>query len=57
MKVRLVNAPARPFDNVVAAARSCYSPTAVTAEAAACEHIEDAAKRARAVVRRDRRAR
>lgn len=53
LRVTLVNAFTRPFDNVVAAARSCYSPTAVTAEMVSGERIEDPAKRERARLRRD----
>jgi len=49
----LVNAFTKPFDNVVAAARSCYSPTPVTAEMVSGELIEDPAKRQRARLRRD----
>ncbi|MCG6963207.1 MAG: FAD-dependent thymidylate synthase [Acidobacteria bacterium] len=57
MKVRLVNAHARPFDNVVAAARSCYSQRAVTAEMAAGEHLEDPVKQQRTRKGRERIAR
>ncbi len=53
LRVELVNAFSRPFDNVVAAARSCYSPTAVTAEMVSGELIEDPRKRQRAEIRRD----
>ncbi len=45
MKVRLVNAFSRPLDNVVAAARTCYSPRPWTAEMAAGEHLSDPQKR------------
>lgn len=57
MRVRLVNAPNRPFDNVVAAARSCYSKTPFTAEMATGDHLEDAVRRRKALGRRDRIAR
>lgn len=53
LKVALVNAFDRPFDNVVAAARSCYSPTPVTAEMASGELIDDRQKRRQAQLRRD----
>jgi len=52
MKVRLVNTFTRPLDNVVAAARTCYSPRPVTAEMAAGEHLTDPQKRRRTEARR-----
>ncbi len=57
MRVRLVNAHLRPFDNVVAAARSCYSKQAVTAEMAAGEHLEDPERQRRTREARERIAR
>src|SRR5881296_1708700 len=52
--VVLVNAFARPYDNAVATARTCYSPKGiVTAEEVAGLHLEDPDKRARAGERRD----
>lgn len=56
MRVRLINATARPLDNVAAAARSCYSPTLVTAEEVAADGA-GTEKRRRALDRRDRLAR
>lgn len=56
MRVRLINATVRPLDNVAAAARSCYSPTLVTAEQVAADHA-DSDRKERALERRDRLAR
>ena len=53
LKVELVNAFTKPFDNVVAAARSCYSPAPVKAEMVSGELIEDPSARQRAEIRRD----
>jgi thymidylate synthase ThyX len=56
--VRLVNAFARPFDGVVAAARTCYSPKGiVTAEEVGGDSIEDPGERERRLARRDALAR
>jgi len=53
-RVELVNAFARPFDNAVATARTCYSPKGVvTSETVAGEHLSDPAERQRALQRRD----
>ncbi|MBI5136329.1 MAG: FAD-dependent thymidylate synthase [Nitrospirae bacterium] len=49
MKVTLVNSFARPFDNAVAAARTCYAPNGiVTPEQVAGQHLTDPDKRQRA---------
>jgi len=53
LRVRLVGASARPFDNVVAAARTCYSKSPVTAAMAAGDTVEDPQKRRRIRERRD----
>ncbi|MDH5526991.1 MAG: FAD-dependent thymidylate synthase [Nitrospirota bacterium] len=53
MKVTLVNIFNRPFDNAVAAARTCYSGSGlVTPEQAAGEHLADAEKRRAAHARK-----
>ncbi|MBK6405305.1 MAG: FAD-dependent thymidylate synthase [Holophagales bacterium] len=57
-RVRLVNAFGRPFDGVVAAARTCYSPKGiVTSEEVAGDAIADPAERERRRARRDALAR
>ena len=57
-RVRLVNAFARPFDGVVAAARTCYSPKGiVTAEDVGADQVADPAERTRRLARRDALAR
>ncbi len=56
MRVRLVNATARPLDTVVATARSCYAARIVTAEEVAGEGQPEARRR-RLAGRRDRLAR
>jgi len=56
--VRLVNAFARPFDGVVAAARTCYSPKGiVTPEEVAGDAASDPSERERRRARRDALAR
>ncbi len=57
-RVRLVNAFSRPFDGVVAAARTCYSPKGiVTVEDVAGDALADPAERGRRLSRRDALAR
>ena len=57
-RVKLVNAFARPFDGVVAAARTCYSPKGiVTPEEVGGDAIADPAERERRRSRRDALAR
>lgn len=57
-RVRLVNAFARPFDGVVAAARTCYSPKGiVTPEEVGGDGLSDPAERERRRGRRDALAR
>ncbi|HMM33633.1 MAG TPA: FAD-dependent thymidylate synthase [Thermoanaerobaculia bacterium] len=57
-RVRLVDAFARPFDGVVAAARTCYSPKGiVTVDDVAGDPLADPAERARRRERRDALAR
>ncbi len=57
-RVRLVDAFARPFDGVVAAARTCYSPKGiVTVEDVAGDALADPAERERKRERRDALAR
>ncbi len=53
MKVWLASATGRPFDNAVAAARSCYSATPVTAGMAAADGVTDPAKANAIKARRD----
>ncbi len=57
MKVWLASATGRPYDNVVAAARSCYSPSPVTARMAAGEQLTDPVKVRAVQTHRDRIAR
>ncbi len=53
MKITLVNSFARPFDNAVAAARTCYAAGGVvTAEQVAGLHLDDPAKQQRAAERK-----
>lgn len=57
-RVRLVNAFARPFDGVVAAARTCYSPKGiVTAEEVGGDSVADPEEKERRRARRDALAR
>ena len=53
MKVWLASATGRPFDNIVAAARSCYSSSVVTARMVAGEGLTDPAKVHAIQARRD----
>ncbi|NOZ79683.1 MAG: FAD-dependent thymidylate synthase, partial [Acidobacteria bacterium] len=53
MKVWLASATGKPFDNIVAAARSCYSSSIVTARMAAGEGLTDPARAHAIQARRD----